>query len=320
MNAKENDIIITIVMALYNPRLDWFKELLNSLVQQDFKSVEWLIIDDASEKVSLDELTCIIDGYANSDSRKIPYKIIKNDKNVGSNETYRKLIRLAGGKFIAFCDQDDVWEKNKLSCLYEEIKKNDGALIYADMSVINSSGKKVKESFQYSNSFFCHVSGADATGAFLIRNYAPGCSVLVRREILSKYNTIPYGSYWDHWLNIVASVNGNVIYIPKKLMRYRIHGSNQTGRFFDINTKEDYYKNRLKPLYTRMHELKKANLHFNNENEVYSFIEARYHKNILEIWRYRRVNKIIAIFEIMLLFTPEIIVNLLIKAVKRYKN
>lgn len=314
---SEKDIAITVVMAVYNPPIDWFKELLESLAMQDFSDVEWLIIDDASDKISISELTDLIKDCTAFQEKKIPFKIWRNNKNIGSDQTYRKLMVFAEGEYIAFCDQDDIWEENKLSRLYEEIVKHKGVLAYADMSVIDSKGIQIKESYHDKRKIFGHISGEKRTAELLTRNCAPGCNILVKKEVIRQYKNIPQGTYWDHWLNIIASTQGKIIYIPEKLMRYRIHGTNQTGRFNNIFNKNDYYRYRLKPLYDRMIEMKKREIHFLNEEKVYSFIKARYNKNLYDMWKYRSCGKVDAYFEIFLMLLPKCIIKEVFKWIKK---
>lgn len=304
-------------MAVYNPQLTWFKELLHSLSEQDFLDLEWIIIDDSSDKISYSELTDLISKYAYSQDKKIPYKILKNDKNVGSNETYRKLISLAKGEYIAFCDQDDIWKKNKLSRLYEEISKQRGILVYSDMSIIDSKGMLIKGSYHNERRGFGHISGEEKTGDLLVRNFIPGCSIMVSKDILNKYGNIPKGTYWDHWLNIIASTQGKILYLSETLMYYRIHGTNQTGRFNNIYNKGDYYIYRLIPLYARMIEMKERKIHFKGEDKVYEFVKARLEKKLFRIWKYRSCGKMDAYFEMFLIISPECIVKKVFKWIRK---
>ena len=308
---------ITVVMAVYNPLKEWFEKLLESLIIQDFSDVEWLIIDDASDKISITELVNIIENSMALLEKNVPYKIWRNSKNIGSNATYQKLISLAEGDYIAFCDQDDIWKKNKLSRLYQEINKYNGAMAYANMSVIDSRGLQIEESYYAKRKIFGYISGEGRTSEILTRNFAPGCNILVRKDVLSDYKKIPEGTYWDHWLNIIASTKGAIIYIPELLMSYRVHGSNQTGRFNNIYDKNDYFKYRLVPLFNRMIEMKKRNINFSNDKLVYEFIKARYKRNIYSIWKYRSCGKADAYLEILLILFPQFLVKKVFKWIKK---
>lgn len=103
--------LITIVMAVYEPNMQWFKEQLLSLEAQTYPNLELIIRDDCSPTVPFEQIcecaaTCI---------RSFPYEISRNERNVGSNQTFEWLTQQARGEYIAYCDQDDVWlsEKNR---------------------------------------------------------------------------------------------------------------------------------------------------------------------------------------------------------------
>ena len=48
----------------------------------------------------------IIDNYKN-----VLLKIIRNNENVGAAEARNKAINAATGRYIMFCDADDIWHK-----------------------------------------------------------------------------------------------------------------------------------------------------------------------------------------------------------------
>jgi len=58
-------------------------------------------------------------------------QLFQNPTNVGYNANFEKAIRLSVGEYIAFADQDDIWEKEKLGLMMEALQPNT-ALIYCD--------------------------------------------------------------------------------------------------------------------------------------------------------------------------------------------
>ena len=75
--------LITIVMAVYEPNMQWLKEQLLSLEAQTYPNLELIIRDDCSPTVPFEQIcecaaTCI---------RSFPYEISRNERNVGSNQT-----------------------------------------------------------------------------------------------------------------------------------------------------------------------------------------------------------------------------------------
>jgi hypothetical protein len=42
---------------------------------------------------------------------------------MGSNKTFERLTAFAEGKYVAYCDQDDIWEDNKIELLVNRLEK-----------------------------------------------------------------------------------------------------------------------------------------------------------------------------------------------------
>ena len=91
---------ISVIMAAYNSA-DTLKVSINSVLNQTYKNLEFLILDDASE----DNTYEILEQYKILDSR---IKIFKNSKNTGLTKSLNFLLQEAKGKFIARQDADDI--------------------------------------------------------------------------------------------------------------------------------------------------------------------------------------------------------------------
>ena len=96
---------IAILMAVYEPRMDWLREQLLSLNAQTYPNLKLYVRDDCSPSVPYEEIqSCLQDCIS-----AFPYTIQRNEKNLGSNGTFEQLTREAGGDYFAYCDQDDIW-------------------------------------------------------------------------------------------------------------------------------------------------------------------------------------------------------------------
>lgn len=54
----------------------------------------------------------------------------------------------------------------------------------------------------------------------------------MQKKIIDKFIPMPKNTKYvihDHWIGIVASLNGKFAYIPEKYIKYRQHGNNQIG-------------------------------------------------------------------------------------------
>lgn len=151
----ERKPLISVLMAVYHPPVDWLEEQLRSLNLQIYPMLELLICDDCPQYPVEEEIfkRCITN---------IPWRLIRNSQNEGSNKVFEKLTILAQGKYIAYCDQDDIWHPDKIDKLYRALKENPKAgLACADMCVIDAQGRKRADSICEVRSKLRFGEGAD---------------------------------------------------------------------------------------------------------------------------------------------------------------
>ena len=131
--------LISIALCTYNGE-KYLREQLDTLVDQTYKNLEIIIVDDCST----DSTMQILEEYA---EQYINIKVYQNKKNLGYIKNFEKALSLCLGEYIAMSDQDDSWALNKIEYLVGLIKDNQ--LIYED---IQSKRKQV------SSIKFCKVS------------------------------------------------------------------------------------------------------------------------------------------------------------------
>ena len=96
--------LVSIIMPYYKKEL-FVEDSIKSILNQSYKDFEIILINDDIEKKKF------VDAFSNLDQR---IRIIHNEKNLGAGLSRNKGIKSAKGKYIAFCDCDDLWKKNKL--------------------------------------------------------------------------------------------------------------------------------------------------------------------------------------------------------------
>lgn len=103
---------ISVIMLTYN-REKLIGQAIESIMMQDFKDFELIIIDNAST----DKSGIIAEQYAKQDERM--QVIHRQDNNIGAGRNAG--IEAARGEFITFVDDDDFVEKDYLTFLYSLI-------------------------------------------------------------------------------------------------------------------------------------------------------------------------------------------------------
>ena len=107
--------MISIIIPVYNTA-KYVGKCIESVINQSYKNLEIIIIDDASTDGSYD----ICKDYADTDRR---IKIIHNENNIGLSGSRNVGIDISKGKYIAFVDSDDYITRKYVEVLYLNIKK-----------------------------------------------------------------------------------------------------------------------------------------------------------------------------------------------------
>ena len=95
-------IDVSVILSAYNEEECWFREAVESILNQSYENFELILILDNPNNTLLEG---IINEYANKDNRIV---YIKNEKNLGLVKSLNKGLEYARGKYIARMDADDI--------------------------------------------------------------------------------------------------------------------------------------------------------------------------------------------------------------------
>ena len=126
---KENypeDPLISVVVAAYETKEKYLRELIESVKAQSYEKWE-LCIADASDKTDMVERT--VKEYGETESRII-YKKLDENKSISHNMNAG--IEMSSGKYVSFLDHDDLIEPHVLSLIARQIRNKGADMIYTD--------------------------------------------------------------------------------------------------------------------------------------------------------------------------------------------
>src|SRR5690554_926163 len=101
--------LVSIIIPTYRQK-EYFKEALDSLVNQSYKNIEIIVIDDNGDFNEYSEYVTNI--IQNKYDKRIKY--FKNSANIGSAQSKNRGIELSMGDYITFLDDDDYYTLNKV--------------------------------------------------------------------------------------------------------------------------------------------------------------------------------------------------------------
>ena len=208
MNSK-----IAILLSTFNGE-KWLPELLESLAKQDYKDIHLIWRDDGST----DETVSVLEKFKGINQTKCTHL----DYRVGVAESYMHLLQHGKEQeFFAFCDQDDIWDSNKIAVAVNNLKQNTEApLVYA--SKVQILGTK-----QVWPSFTLAPGGANA----LFENIMMGCTIVMNREFrqLLLSHKKPRALLHDEWVYFLTFIFGGLVFDQDSHIQYRLHSNNDTG-------------------------------------------------------------------------------------------
>ena len=140
--------LVTCGFATFNSEKTIIRALISAL-NQDYKNIELLIVDDNSTDNTIKKIESFLS------NKNIMYKIIKHQENLGVAQSRNTLLKYANGEFLAFFDSDDVSYKRRISkqiSLIEEFEikyskqykpKMHSPICYSDREIFFKNNNKI---------------------------------------------------------------------------------------------------------------------------------------------------------------------------------
>lgn len=229
---------VQVLLSTYNGE-KFIKEQLTSLANQTYKNIEILVRDDGSK----DNTVVILDGF----KKDFPSIEIIKGENVGVKRSFLDLLSLASEEadYFFFCDQDDFWEKDKISSAVSMMEKENQAIpimYFSKLKIVDQKLNLLRESpdpemgIGYENA--------------IIQNIATGCTIGINQAMVSFVKLdLPNPDkivMHDAWIYLVAAAFGKIIYEDKGHILYRQHDSNAVGmttsKFSGIQKRYEHFK------------------------------------------------------------------------------
>lgn len=229
---------VSVVLCTCNGE-KFIEEQLQSVVSQSICPTEIVVCDDCSKDQTLEIVNTFVKKYFT-----IHWIVKCNTKRLGVRKNFEQAILLASEDYIATCDQDDIWEKDKLENLLALLSSDRSVLlVHSDASLINSNGNLLEKSVFEVYGFKKQLSLKEY---ILYANNVIGCTMLFRASLRKYLYPFPEKHYFhDNWIAIVAKTYGKISFCEYPLIRYRQHDSNLSATECG-NYGMDYFIDRAK--------------------------------------------------------------------------
>lgn len=200
-----NHPLVSVVMPVHNGE-KYIRDAVDSVFAQE-TSLELLVIDDCST----DHTKEVLAAYMGRED----FLYLRNEKNIGAAASRNRGIQCAKGKYVAFLDADDWWEKGKLKKQLALLERTGCVLCSTGRELVNPDGEStgkyipVKEKLTYRE---------------LLKHNSINCSsVVVKKEAIQAYPMEHDDSHEDYitWLKILKKYKAGVG-INQPLLKYRL--------------------------------------------------------------------------------------------------
>lgn len=209
---------VQILLSTFNGA-SYLASLLDSVFRQDYGSFEILVRDDGSA----DRTSDILHAYA---SGKAGLHFVHAD-HVGFVQSFAALLALASpeAEYVALCDQDDVWQPDKLSRAVARLRRvphGRPALYCSRLAVVDERLAPLglsplpRRGLSFRNA--------------LVESQAVGCTIVLNRPARSLLHEFPSEVVsHDWWIYLVVSAFGETIYDEEPTILFRQHPGNVFG-------------------------------------------------------------------------------------------
>ena len=264
---------VSVIIPVYNVE-KYIKKCVDSIVNQTFKDIEIIIVNDGSKDSSID----IIKSY--KDKRVKIYE----QENKGAAAARNLGIKKATSPYLFFVDSDDFIELNTIEDMYNALIQNKVDMVLCDYYKLMEDGRKE------------HVKIIpyllDKTKSSVISMPGPVCK-LIKKDYFIQYNLLFLENHYFEDLAIipfVCAVSKRFIYLEKPYYYYlQREGSTLNKSFYDKrwedifdsidvmykyfkkNNMQEEYHDELEYIYIE-HLLHSGSLRFINNDESIPFI------------------------------------------------
>ncbi|WP_209329493.1 glycosyltransferase family 2 protein [Lunatimonas salinarum] len=204
--------LVSVVIPFYS-NIQWLAEAVKSVLQQTYKNVEIIVVNDGSIEDD--------SGFLSSYGDKVRYY---KTENRGPAAARNKGIKMACGEYIAFLDSDDLWGPEKLVQQVKYMDANDLVWSHTGYNLFEDSTNKIIKEVEvrrfYGDVFInCLVSSPIATPC-----------VMVKREFLMEHPQVRFAEHMRYgqdgfmWLSLAQHEKLGVL--PLALSMVRMRGGN----------------------------------------------------------------------------------------------
>jgi len=260
--------LISLIMPLYNHE-KYLRKSIDTILNQTYKNIELIIIDDGST----DSSSKIVTEY---NDKRIRYIYQKNKGVKKLNETINKGLKLAQGILVTMVTSDDYIPLDRFASQVKYFENNNVDLVFGNITLIDENEKEIRLIKPNIDIDYNLQPRGKKIRQYFENNYIPQPSTLIRMSALKKIGGYIQKKYMyaeDYPTQLNIMMNGEVKYINQNFSFYRLHDSQMTRLYQDKMVQSDIRY--LKEFYKSLSKSKKDFTGFKNYNELDEYLRSK---------------------------------------------
>lgn len=218
IEKKEKFPLVSIIIPSYNHE-KYIKETIESIVNQTYKNIELIVIDDGSKDNSVRIIQELSNKYG---------FIFLHRPNKGLSGTLNEGIKLSKGKYFAGCASDDIYALDKIEKQVSFMENNpDYGMCYGKVIKFDENTKTKIEIKNPKSGF--------VFDALLFGTFIPAVTQFIRKDVFNDIGLFDEKLYiedWDMWLRIAKKYK--IGYVNEYLAYYRQHETNISNKISEM--------------------------------------------------------------------------------------
>lgn len=220
--APDAQPLISVLIPAYN-HARFVRAALDSVLQQSWRNLELIVIDDASPDATWQVLQECTDPRV---------RLLRNESNLGSHGTLNAALQQARGEFIAILNSDDLFLPARLAACHAALQASGADLVGTDMRLMDDDGALVQahwwiDAFDALKRVWADTQDWPAT--LLAGNvFMTTSNFFFRRRWLEQvggFQDLRYVLDYD-WLLRGLGQGLRLAWIDAPLLQYRLHAAN----------------------------------------------------------------------------------------------
>lgn len=233
--------LVSIIIPVYNGS-NFLKECIDSALNQTYKNVEIIVVNDGSNDNGQTEK------IAKSYGDKIRYYYKENG---GVSSALNMGISQMKGEWFSWLSHDDLYFpdkiKRQMECLKRKNFHSESTIFVTSSQLIDSNGDYI---FRPVKQHYGHITSEQMLKILLFKYTINGCTLLIHKSVFDKLGGFNekyrYIQDWSYWVNLCIS-DFNFYVINDKLVKSRVHKDQVSSKERHIMRPElyDYLNNLL---------------------------------------------------------------------------